>query len=430
MPRLPRVYIEDTLYYVSAKGGHNQTVFLDPTDYKDYIDLIDKYKKQYGFKLFAYVLLPTHLHMIIEVRNNIGISNIMHDINSLYTKMHNSRYKKKGHLFEARFKSVFAQKEIYLLPLIRHIHLNPMREGLVKDPADYEYSSYGQFLSPQKRLHPDLSKEIEESFTLLKGKEDAFALYMRAQDEKDAREFKKHIQKKRILGSKEFVARIKNIIEEEKIKQQRRRHLTRKMRMIFVSVVCALIILTTFTVDYFYRQRKTLETEYEKTLTRYQATLNMLKRQRDKAAKAEQDIENYQWKIELVEQALESLKKEREKELRAIMAIEGYQWRIRLTQIGGQKIDHNSYDLITITPTHVSSSNLSREGFGRSRYSKRQAPGGSVVWETIQTSSQGDQASWRGEWDGKVMKGVLRRSFKDGKVADFSFESIGERMEI
>ncbi len=262
------------------------------------------------------------------------------------------------------------------------------------------------------------------------GREDAFLRYMGAQDQKEMREFKKHIRKKRILGSKEFIKRTKDIIEEEKIKQKRRRVLSRRMRVVFVAVVCALILFTTFTVDYFYRQRRSLQTEYEKALTRYQATLNMLMRQRDKAIEAEKDIESYQWKIELVEQALKDLEQEREQALREERAIEGYSWRIKLTQIGGPKVSYKAADIITITQTHISSANLTKEGYSQSRYSKRELPNGTVIWETIQTNDKGDRASWRGEWNTKVMKGILRKSLSGGIVLDFSFESVGERAKI
>lgn len=73
MARLPRVYIENILYYVTARGGHNQNIFRAPSDYADYMSLITRYKNQYGFRLYGFVLMPTHVHMLIELKNNIGI---------------------------------------------------------------------------------------------------------------------------------------------------------------------------------------------------------------------------------------------------------------------------------------------------------------------------------------------------------------------
>ena len=164
MGRFPRVYIEGVLYYVTSKGGHGQDTFTHLDDYKEYVELIDKYKKQYGFNLFSYALMPNHLHMLIELKENIGISNIMHDINSLYTKKFNSRYNRKGHLFQERFKAVIAEKEAHLLQLVRHIHLNPVRMGMVEKPEDYPHSSHNKYLDQDKRSHPDMNREVEEVF--------------------------------------------------------------------------------------------------------------------------------------------------------------------------------------------------------------------------------------------------------------------------
>ena len=183
MGRLPRVYIEGILYYVTSKSVHGQNLFVDPSDYEQYLSLINEYKKQYGFKLFSYVLLPAHMHLLIELKNNISISNIMHDINSLYTKMFNSRHNKKGHLFQERFKTVLTEKETYLLPLVRHSHLNSQRVKLAHDPQDYPYSSYSRFLNAEKRQYPDMREEIEEIFTMLKGREAAFAEYIKSPDQ-------------------------------------------------------------------------------------------------------------------------------------------------------------------------------------------------------------------------------------------------------
>ena len=196
MPRLPRVYIEGILYYVTSKGGHNQDIFIKPSDYHEYIALIDKYKKQYGFNLFSYVLLPTNLHLLIELKNNIGISNIMHDINSLYTKIFNSQYNRKGHLFQERFKAAFAEKEAYLLPLTRHIHMNPKYSGVAGELRDYPYSSYPQFLDPAKRQYPDMAGEIEEVFEALKGREDEFEKYTNSGTLKSWRILKRNCARK------------------------------------------------------------------------------------------------------------------------------------------------------------------------------------------------------------------------------------------
>lgn len=428
MPRLPRVYIEKVLYYVTSKSGHNQTLFTDHNDYESYTSMIDSYKRQYGFRLFSYVLMPTHLHMLIELRNNIPISNIMHDLNSLYTKNYNSRYGKKGHLFQERFRALLAEKEPYLLPLTRYIHLNPKRAEIVDEPKKYPYCSHIQFLDVSKRRHPDISNEIEEVFGLLEGREKEFEEYVTKADPKEIRDFGKTMHKKRVLGSKGFEEKIKKTIYEIK-KRQKRVVIPKKVRVMYVLFGGVIIGISTVIGGYFYLQSTKLKNTFDKTISMYDRTLEMLKRERDKALKANEDIEQYVWKIRLTEKALDDLKEERGEAVKAEKDIEGYAWSIQLQQVGGPGIFFNKTDIIILSENTLSSVNLKRAGFSDARYSKRELSGGNFIWETMQKNDRGETASWRGEWNGNTMRGILSMCSTDGTVRDFSFSSIGERIK-
>ncbi|MFC1666910.1 transposase [Candidatus Omnitrophota bacterium] len=431
MPRLPRVYIENILYYVTSKGGHGQNIFTDSSDYKEYISLIDEYKKQYNFKLFSYVLLPAHIHMLIELKNNVGISNIMHDINSRYTKTFNNRYNKKGHLFQERFKALLAEKESCLLPLVRYIHLNPKTSGIVDEVRDYAYSSHQLFINPEKRQHPDIRNEIEEVFNMLEGREDAFREYVENAEGKELNEFKKSLRKRRILGSEDFEETIKKIIEKA-ARESKVTPLQKRARILYIVAGGVLIFVLSISVIYFYRQHKTLssvKTEYDEAIALYTTTLETLEHERDNALQAKKDAEKYMWKIRLTEKSLERLKMEREEAIRAGREIEGYMWSIELKQIGGPKVAFLDSDRIYFEDNRISSTNLIKQGFSGSKYSKRELKDGRINWETIQMNERGGTANWRGEWDGKIMKGILRRAFNDGRVVDFSFRNSSERIK-
>jgi len=103
MPRLPRIQIEGAIYYVTSKGLAGQNVFKEEPDYEMYLNLIKKYKGQYKFRLFSYCLAPDQLHLLIETREDATLSEIMHDLNSMYTKYFNSRYGRSGPLFESHW---------------------------------------------------------------------------------------------------------------------------------------------------------------------------------------------------------------------------------------------------------------------------------------------------------------------------------------
>jgi REP element-mobilizing transposase RayT len=419
MARLPRVYVEGVLYYVTSKGGHNQSVFRTPADYLEYIGLISKYKEQYGFKLFAFALLPTHLHMLIELTNNIGISNIMHDINSLYTKMFNSKYNTKGHLFESRFKTTLAQKEGNLLDLSRHIHLNSKREKIVFDPKDYPYSSHAKYIDPAQRLEPDMTREIEEAFKMLNGREEAFLAFVNNITKKESNAMKKKL-KKRILGPKHFQEEIKRIMEKSSYETHPTKKL-RKVRRAYATLGVTALIIVAVMSGFFTRQHTALLTEYDKTIAVYDRTIKMLKVERGKALKADKDVGEYSWKIRVAEESLSDLKREKIEALRKAKELNGSSWGIRLSQIGGPTMAFAQTDQVSFRDQCVSSTNLADEGFAASNYSSRILKNGKFVWETIQRNKNGETASWRGEWDGETMKGVMSRRSLDGKTRDFSF---------
>jgi len=430
MARQPRIYIEGVLYYVTSRSGHNENLFVDETDYKEYVSLLATYKKQYGFELFSYALLPTHLHMLIQLKNNIGISRIMHDINSRYTKIYNGRYFKKGHLFQQRFQTVIAEKETYLLQLIRHVHLNPKRENIVDDPRAYSYSSHTQFLDPARRSHPDIAKEIEEVFKLLNGREKEFDDYVTNADPKETAELKGMLLKKRILGTSAFISRIKSIIDES-VKQQRQSSLPKKTPVFYTAVGGAAIVILIIMVSYFYKQTAQLKTEYTNTMELYRNTLATLETEKETALKTNKTIESYEWKIKLTEKAIKDLEAENERKAREMKELNGYAWKVDLTQMNGPTSGVNKQDTISFSGYKVTSADLSQEGFPSSNYSKSEAgKNGVVTWETMQLNSKGEIANWHGEWDGKMMTGVVSRRSPDGIVKDFSFVSTGERTKL
>ena len=86
MPRLPRIYIEGALYYVTCRAEPEQKLFQEKRDYDMYLEFLKKYRKDFGFKVFAYVLLPNHIHLLIEPSERATISEIMHVLNSSYSK--------------------------------------------------------------------------------------------------------------------------------------------------------------------------------------------------------------------------------------------------------------------------------------------------------------------------------------------------------
>lgn len=141
MARKPRIEFPGAFYHVITRGNNRQRIFADEEDYRSFLERLDFYKERFKFILYAYVLMPNHVHLLIET-GEAPLSRIMQALQFTYTQKFNRRHKKVGHLFQGRYKAILCQKESYLLELIRYIAQNPVRAGLVKRPIDWKWSSF------------------------------------------------------------------------------------------------------------------------------------------------------------------------------------------------------------------------------------------------------------------------------------------------
>lgn len=249
MVKIPKIHIPGALYYVTSRGDDKNEIFRDESDYNAYTDLLIKYKKQYGFKLFAYCLLPTHLHLLLELKEGITVSAILHDLHANYTKYFNGKYSKKGHLFQERPKIWLVQKCPYLLPLSAYIHLNPKALGLSLELKNYPYSSYVLYLTEKpgnsKILYPDLSGEIEE-IRQSSGEIDC-RRYLADVPPLEMRDLGAKLKKNVILGSAEFEEMIKgklNILSQAEGDSSRAFLCLKQVsRRLIYGVIAAAVIL-------------------------------------------------------------------------------------------------------------------------------------------------------------------------------------------
>jgi REP element-mobilizing transposase RayT len=145
MARKPRIQYEGAFYHIIVRGNQRQDIFLDDEDRNVYLEKLQKYQKKCGFILYAYVLMKNHVHLLIETPKD-PISRIMQMINFTYTQYFNRKYKKVGHLFQGRYKSFLCDKDSYLLALVRYIHSNPVRAGVVKYLEQYRWSSHENYI--------------------------------------------------------------------------------------------------------------------------------------------------------------------------------------------------------------------------------------------------------------------------------------------
>jgi REP element-mobilizing transposase RayT len=146
MARRPRVFAPHLLYHVIVRGNQRQATFLTPDDYHAYLDRLAKYRRECQVRLWAYCLMPNHVHLLLETAG-APLSAFMQGLQQSYTQYFNRTHRKVGHLFQGRYKAILCEKDRYLVALIRYIHLNPVRARLVEQPEAYAYSGHVAYLA-------------------------------------------------------------------------------------------------------------------------------------------------------------------------------------------------------------------------------------------------------------------------------------------
>lgn len=149
MARKPRIHYAGAVYHVLIRGNANQKIFFETSDYLRFLRFIGEGIQKYRHQVHAYCLMPDHIHMAVQV-GDIPLSRIMQNLSFRYTQWMNRRQDRVGHLFQGRYKAVLVDANSYLLELVRYIHLNPVRAGMVKSPEAYPWSSHLSYLGEKK----------------------------------------------------------------------------------------------------------------------------------------------------------------------------------------------------------------------------------------------------------------------------------------
>ncbi len=145
MPRARRLKSETGIDHVVLRGNNKQTIFEDDEDNEMFLVTLDEYKKQSGYKLFAYCLMGNHLHLLLKTEKE-DLGQIFQRIGASYVYWYNRKYDRTGHLFQARFKSEVVETDHYLFAVLRYIHRNPLKALMVTNLEDYVWSSYREYL--------------------------------------------------------------------------------------------------------------------------------------------------------------------------------------------------------------------------------------------------------------------------------------------
>lgn len=141
MSRPARIEFPNALYHVTARGDRREDIFEDDQDRQAFLQLLEQVIFEFNWLCYAWCLMDNHYHLLIQTPDE-NLSKGMRQLNGVYTQASNRRHQRVGHLFQGRFKAILVDGDSYLLELSRYVVLNPVRAGIIANPADWAWSSY------------------------------------------------------------------------------------------------------------------------------------------------------------------------------------------------------------------------------------------------------------------------------------------------
>ena len=177
MPRIARKKSNTGIYHVMLRGIDKRDIFLNESDYAKFIHYIKRAKERVDFTLYGYCLMTNHVHLLLKTESS-EVGEVVKRISVGYVQYHNIKNGRTGHLFQNRFKSEIVESDRYFLTLLRYIHQNPIKAGMVKNIEKYPWSSYLDY------IHEKSNSIIDTAFGLRYFRDmKEFELYMKESNE-------------------------------------------------------------------------------------------------------------------------------------------------------------------------------------------------------------------------------------------------------
>ena len=233
MPRTGRLHIPGGYYHVIGRGLERRRIFEKTIDKEDFLERLGVGLKQTQSQCLAWVVMPNHYHLMIRVKTR-PLKSLMSRVLSGYATKYNLRYHRAGYVFQYRYKSILCDADDYLLELIRYIHLNPLKAGIVKTLPElrhYRWSGHAGMMGRNcqdwhdthevltlynnqiKPARQQYEKFVREGMNEIKRRDLSGGGLVRSYDGwENIKSFRKeHIVRigdERILGSSHFVERV------------------------------------------------------------------------------------------------------------------------------------------------------------------------------------------------------------------------------
>ena len=197
MARMPRLVVPGYPHHVTQRGNRRQKTFFNSEDYQAYLELIAIAKSNAGCDIWAYCLMPNHVHFVIVPEYKESLALLFKEAHRCYTRRVNFREKWRGHLWQERFHS-FVMDEPRLDATVKYVELNPVKAKMCKNPQDWRWSSVHAHLSAENDGLVSVRPMLE--------KFPNWAEYLeKTESENEMQRIQLHTRTGRPLGSDNFV---------------------------------------------------------------------------------------------------------------------------------------------------------------------------------------------------------------------------------
>ncbi|MBI2891413.1 MAG: transposase [Nitrospirae bacterium] len=204
MSRPLRIEFPGAYYHVMNRGLGRMQTFVTDEDAARFTELLEDVFRRWGVTTYAYCLMSNHYHVFLRTPRG-NLSRVMRHVDGVYTQRFNRERGRDGPLFRGRYKAIVVDAEVYLLQLVRYIHLNPVEAGVVRSPVDYAWSSCRLY-----RMRSGASwlarEEVLSRFSSLP----AFERFVAEGNEKSLHEFYRRRRYSPFLGREGFEAQVRS----------------------------------------------------------------------------------------------------------------------------------------------------------------------------------------------------------------------------
>jgi len=180
MPRQARLDIPGALHHIMVRGINKSDIFLDDQDKQQFLERLALNLADTKCAVYAWALMSNHVHLLFKSGEH-GISEVMRKQLTWYAMYFNRKYKRSGHLFENRYRSILCEEDQYLLTLIRYIHLNPVRAGIITSLQEldcYPWTGHSVVMGQNERDWMDTDYVLTQFGTRLKRARTAYRKFI------------------------------------------------------------------------------------------------------------------------------------------------------------------------------------------------------------------------------------------------------------